>query len=359
VNDAPIASPDSVGPATEDVPLNVAAAQLLANDIPGPANELGQAMTITAVAATANTHGTVSLAGGVITYTPDPNYSGPASFTYTMSDAGTTNGVADPRTASTTANLSVTPTGPKVTGVFVSGSAWRPSFLSYLSDRGLGDATYGYRIAGAAPAPQRVPWTGVDTLSVRFDSDVSVPAGAAALRSALTGSDYAPALGGNTYDALTRTLRVRLSRPVTSDRVELRLAGDVGGIFRTGPGVDNARLDGESTGVFPSGNGTPGGDFAFRIDILPGDADRDGRVTALDLTGVRQRLFRTTADVATGSRAYSPFHDLDGTGGINSADYFLARSTLFTSLPTSLAAADRLFGARRSDLGLRAGLPGI
>ena len=32
------------------------------------------------------THGTVTLAAGQVTYTPNPNYNGPASFTYTISD---------------------------------------------------------------------------------------------------------------------------------------------------------------------------------------------------------------------------------------------------------------------------------
>jgi hypothetical protein len=351
VNDPPVATPDAVAAATEDIPLNLSAAQLLANDTPGPANEAGQAMAVTAVSATPNTHGTVSVAGGVITFTPEPNYSGPASFTYTVTDAGTTNGVPDARTASSTVNLTVTPTGPKVSDVFVAGSTWSPSFLTSLSNRGLGHATYGYRIVPAGSNAEVVPWTGVDTVAFRFDSDVSIPAGAAVVRSAVTGATYAPAPNGVTYDVLTRTLRIRLVRPIAVDRLELRLAGDAGGIFRTGPGVDNARLDGEFAGALPSGNGTPGGDFAFRFNVLPGDTDRDGRVTTPDLVALRQKLLRTTADSGTGSASYSPFHDVNASGRIDGADYLLLRSRLFNRLPAaSPITLARSFSTRRGDM---------
>ena len=68
---------------------------LIANDSPGPANESGQTLTVTAVGSA--THGNVSLNGmtGEVTFTPDADYNGPASFTYTVRDNGTTNGSAD------------------------------------------------------------------------------------------------------------------------------------------------------------------------------------------------------------------------------------------------------------------------
>lgn len=87
VNDAPSATNDSRS-TSEDTPLQFAAAELSANDSAGPSNENGQALTVTNVSGTADTHGTVGLAGGVITYTPDANFHGPASFTYVVCDGG-------------------------------------------------------------------------------------------------------------------------------------------------------------------------------------------------------------------------------------------------------------------------------
>src|SRR5207253_412754 len=54
------------------------------------------------------THGTVGLASGMVTYTPAANYNGPASFTYSVCDNGTTNGAADPKCATGAVNVTVT-----------------------------------------------------------------------------------------------------------------------------------------------------------------------------------------------------------------------------------------------------------
>ncbi len=95
VNDPPIANPDDfqVG---ENESSEIPAAAMLTNDLAGPANESGQTLRVAAVGANAATHGTVSVADGTVTYVPDPGYSGPASFTYTLCDDGTTNGHPDP-----------------------------------------------------------------------------------------------------------------------------------------------------------------------------------------------------------------------------------------------------------------------
>jgi Cadherin-like domain/RTX calcium-binding nonapeptide repeat (4 copies) len=79
VNDAPAAASDTVA-ATEDTPLVLTAASLLAND----SDVDGDTLTITAVGNA--THGTVALNGGNVVFTPAANYNGPASFTYTISD---------------------------------------------------------------------------------------------------------------------------------------------------------------------------------------------------------------------------------------------------------------------------------
>ena len=107
VNDAPTAVADSKSVA-EDGVLTFAASTLTTNDSRGPANESGQTLTVTAVSSTASTHGSVSLSAGTVTYTPDADYNGAASFSYTVQDNGTTNGAADPKTATGTVNITVT-----------------------------------------------------------------------------------------------------------------------------------------------------------------------------------------------------------------------------------------------------------
>ena len=46
---------------------------------------------------TQGAHGTVTFTASGVTYTPAANYNGPDSFTYTITDNGTTNGVARPQ----------------------------------------------------------------------------------------------------------------------------------------------------------------------------------------------------------------------------------------------------------------------
>ena len=94
INDVPVAVADTAT-TTEDVPLTLLPADLLANDTDGDNDPL----TLTAVTATANTNGSVVLdvpfsgllcvgspCGPIIIYTPTANFAGTADFTYTVSD---------------------------------------------------------------------------------------------------------------------------------------------------------------------------------------------------------------------------------------------------------------------------------
>ena len=85
-NDAPVANNDTKS-TNEDTLLTFPASDLVANDSAGPANESDQTLTVTAVGNAVD--GTVSLQSGTITFTPAPNFSGPASFKYTVCDSGT------------------------------------------------------------------------------------------------------------------------------------------------------------------------------------------------------------------------------------------------------------------------------
>ena len=106
VNDPPTASNDSKD-AQEDTTLNFPSTDLTVNDSTGPSNESGQVLAVTSVTDAGNVHGTVTLNSGVVTYTPAANYNGPASFTYTVCDDGTTNGSPDPKCTTGTVNVTV------------------------------------------------------------------------------------------------------------------------------------------------------------------------------------------------------------------------------------------------------------
>jgi VCBS repeat-containing protein len=91
VNDPPITVGVDTLTTNEDTSVSVSEAVLLSNDRPGPANESGQTLTLLSVAAGPNTHGIVTRNGsGLITYTPNLNFNGTATFTYTVRDNGQT-----------------------------------------------------------------------------------------------------------------------------------------------------------------------------------------------------------------------------------------------------------------------------
>ena len=85
VNDAPVAQADSASVEAGST-LTFPAATLASNDSTGPLNESTQTLIVNSVTATASTHGTVSLAGGVVTYTPATPFAGAASFSYEVCD---------------------------------------------------------------------------------------------------------------------------------------------------------------------------------------------------------------------------------------------------------------------------------
>lgn len=106
-NQPPITTDDEMRTA-EDSSLSFPAGDLAANDQPGPPNENGQTLTVTAVTATADTHGVVSLSNGSVRYVPESDFNGRASFQYTVCDNGTTNGQPDPKCATGLVRLTVT-----------------------------------------------------------------------------------------------------------------------------------------------------------------------------------------------------------------------------------------------------------
>jgi len=97
VNDKPTAVDDNPGFTTnEETSKTIAIADLISNDLKGPANESGQTLTIVDVNVDPQ-YGTATLNGSVV-FNPADNFVGDAILTYTVQDNGTTNGSADPLT---------------------------------------------------------------------------------------------------------------------------------------------------------------------------------------------------------------------------------------------------------------------
>ncbi|MHB8072019.1 MAG: tandem-95 repeat protein [Candidatus Cryosericum sp.] len=107
VNDTPTAVPDTFT-TPEDQILTLTTAQLLANDLKGPVNEASQTLTVVGIGPSP-AHCTVSMTGDTLTFTPDADFNGSASFQITIQDDGNTTGVPDFHTSTTTVTITVTP----------------------------------------------------------------------------------------------------------------------------------------------------------------------------------------------------------------------------------------------------------
>ena len=83
INDAPVANPDTAS-VDEDTSLTIAKSALLANDT----DVDGGLLTLSSVSNPVN--GTVLIVADDVVFTPDANYSGPASFNYTVTDGSLT-----------------------------------------------------------------------------------------------------------------------------------------------------------------------------------------------------------------------------------------------------------------------------
>jgi hypothetical protein len=139
VNDPPGAADDAKS-TIQDTTLSFPAGDLTANDFAGAANENGQTLTVTGVNATANTHGTVALSGGMVIYSPAATFSGPASFEYQVCDNGATNGAPDSRCSVASVNVAVALNSLiGLDGVSISGAAYVDGYDSsggYPATRG-------------------------------------------------------------------------------------------------------------------------------------------------------------------------------------------------------------------------------
>ena len=227
---------------------------------------------------------------------------------------------------------------PAVTEVFVSGSTWTSGYRSYLQREGFGDATYGY---GILPGQQtdELPWVNLDRISIRFSDAVNVAADDLSVWG-INVPNYVTARGfAFAYDTATSTASWTLLNGAffDTDKILLDLDADPGTGVTDTSGVP---LDGEwtnpaaagstsTTDTFPSGDSNPGGDFRFRLNVLPGDVNRSGGILGNDVTFVRN-----AQGFAPGTGLYdTPYLDVNGSGGILGNDVTFVRNRQGFTLP--------------------------
>jgi subtilisin-like proprotein convertase family protein len=228
---------------------------------------------------------------------------------------------------------------PAVTGVFVAGTTWTPAFRNFLQAKGSGDSRFGYALPAGAAQLAVLPWVNLNQFSVRFTKDVLVLGSDASLRGSSAGATVGTGaaeyvVSSFDYDDVSHTATWTFDRAIPADKLLFKLLAAPGGVVD----ANSVALDGEwnSGGdAFPSGDGAAGGDFRFRANVLPGDANRNGKATILDWMQERMRLGRSASATGTGALAYDALYDLNGDGRINDADLTLVRNNLLRSLPAT------------------------
>lgn len=223
---------------------------------------------------------------------------------------------------------------PRVNQLSISGSTWSTSFIETITTQG--PLLPGYALPAVAPEQvEPLAWTNLDRITVRFDQHVLVQRDHLRLHG-VNESHYQ--IASFAYDRANHIATWTLDLPsdmsgIGEDRLLLFLSDDIENRF-------GLSLDGEWTettqetlvAAFPSGDGTAGGDFRYRFDVLPGDIEQadagQGFVNVADTLTARSLL-----NVSIGESNYDPMLDVNGSGTIDNADFNLIRARQFTHLP--------------------------
>jgi len=227
---------------------------------------------------------------------------------------------------------------PTVTAVYVRGSTWNTNYLSFLAANMSGSSsTYGYAIpvGSGSTQLQTLPWRNLNRISIAFSEDVSI----SQAQFAIVGSVGSYSVSGFSYNSTDRVATWSLSAVIGADKLYVAVPGS--GATPVTDAAGNI-LDGEwtnptdysqvgSTSTFPSGDGTAGGSFAFRFDVLPGDST-GGSLGKVNVADINQTKSRSSLPETTSSYR----SDFDGNNQVNVADitYVKSRSSI-SSLPVN------------------------
>jgi hypothetical protein len=233
---------------------------------------------------------------------------------------------------------------PAVTAVYVDSTAWTPAFRSHLDNSGLGSGALGLRVPARAEQLLSLPYNNINRIRVQFSTAVSVQQADLSVRG-VSVANYGFAAGGFTYDPTTFTATWTLNTNLGRDKLLLDLDGDApAGVAATAGGalLDGEWVNGSPSQIFGSGNGTPGGDFEFRLNILPGDANGDGVVNVTDLGALSTHFNQSPRGPREG--------EFSGDGVVNVTDLGILSTNFNRSLPagnpTLVAAARAAVPAR-------------
>lgn len=228
--------------------------------------------------------------------------------------------------------------GLNVVGVKVGSTHWDPAFKSFVDP----SDGFGYSIPTGAAQLAPLPWANINQMQIKFNSDIS-----GSFAENLFGlggfhtADYHSHIQSTVYDASDFTVTITLDTFLGDDQLVL-VASDLLTIA-SGDALDGEWTTGQASNV--SGDGTPGGNFEFRFDVLPGDVNQSGNLSSNDGFAALRLQSQSIGDIN-----YLAAADIDGSGSISSNDGFFALARQSTELPKGTPTVPLLPHAAKVDL---------
>jgi hypothetical protein len=189
--------------------------------------------------------------------------------------------------------------------------------VTSVSLRGTGPIPFIVPVGGGEQL-RSVPLGGIQEIAIQFSEHVIVDQDDLTI----VGNQPSYAFSNFNYNSATFIATWTLAAPLDADQLTLILNADgvdpivdVTGNRLDGEWTNPASTDDPAGGVFPSGDGEPGGNFTFRLNILPGDINRNGSVTGADYT-----IWADNFGKWNGTATYQQ-GDLNGDGYVTGADY--------------------------------------
>ncbi|TWU49227.1 PKD domain-containing protein [Rubripirellula reticaptiva] len=226
--------------------------------------------------------------------------------------------------------IGVDDTPPTITEVKIASSSWSSFFKSFVDPI---DAE-GLSLPGADQL-KNMTWSKLDTIIVEFSEDVQQFGGSDIDLSNLSLAglnilDYEASPGltaiytdGGGAGPFKLTIQLDSSVVFGAEKLLLTINDSV-------QDTSGNLLDGDWTESIStvSGNTTAGGDFTFRINVLPGDTSGDGFLLGDDTDNVAAVQF-----TFAGGDGYDPFTDISGDGFLLGDDTDTVAAVQFSFLP--------------------------
>ena len=179
--------------------MSIPVANLLANDT----DVDGDTLSVTSVALGASPHGSVSLSGGVVTYTPTAGYSGADSFFYSITDghvASPVQGIVNVTVSSSSATYTVGGAGAdlfdfsaRTNPQLVNGQGGDDTILGGSANDTINGSTGNDVLSGGGGADAITGGVGSDTMTGGSGNDTFY----------LAKGDLIPTAAGAAYDVVT------------------------------------------------------------------------------------------------------------------------------------------------------------